>query len=67
MSHSAIVVISDGMSIIMHIPSATPSHPLVLAETRKRMFSGNRCGAIDTIMGSESSDADEGAIHDHGQ
>ena len=35
----------DGMSIIMHIPSATPSRPLVLAigETRKRMFSGNRC------------------------
>ena len=36
---------SDGVSIIMHISSATPSRPLVLAigEKRKWMFSGNPC------------------------
>ena len=46
--------------------SATPSRPLVFAigETRKRMFSGNRSRAIDTIMDSESSDADEGVPTD---
>ena len=42
--------------------SATPSRPLVLVGTRKRMFSGNR--AIDTTTDSESSDVDDGRLTD---